>query len=161
MFNVELYELSLSKQGLDEKAAMEQVQLVQVLETLSFMGYYVRRYALDTEPRAFLESWEGSKALDLEGDSAFPMLFVDDELRCSGHYPSLEEWANLTEIEDLEQRLLPLPEDAKEAMMAGQSMADWLYSQDATSASACASCGCGGCSGCGCGSWDEEDEDLI
>ena len=144
MKNIELYEMGLwnatgiytEEQGQADEARAGMVELANVLNTLEQMGFYVQRYSLSNNPRAFLSNPIVSHMIQSSGDEGFPCLFIDDEPMLDGRYPTMAEWAEWCEVPDLADQLVPLSQDEL----------DELNGVD------CApSAGCGGCTGCASG----------
>ena len=69
------------------------VQFAGHLKWLQDRGVEVRRFNLSQNPAAFVENEIVKAALAEKGEAALPLVFVDSQVRASGHYPEREELA--------------------------------------------------------------------
>ena len=74
------------------------VQLSGFLKGLDKDGYQVERYNLSQEPSAYVQNQQVAQILKDKGTDALPLIFVDDEVVCSGEYPSIDELAELLKV---------------------------------------------------------------
>lgn len=142
MKNIELFDASLPCPGgiYGENPDPRMIEVANVLNTLEQHGYYVHRYDMAVEPRAYVLNPEVRKILETRLDDGFPVLLVDDEVVVSGHYPSLQEWEAASGLERLSEQLIPLTEAELESLKG-----------DASLSGGCGPEGCSGCAG-GCAS---------
>jgi hypothetical protein len=71
------------------------VQLAGFLKNLDSASVKVERYNLSQEPGAYTANEAVAAALKEMGTAALPLVFIDDELICSGGYPDLEDLSSL------------------------------------------------------------------
>lgn len=107
----------------------ERLSFLSFLYTLRAEDAPLAQYNLIDHPREFMRHKEVARFLDEQGDEAFPLLFVDDELKWQGVYPTLDVLAAELDCADLLERLQTPPAE----FFAGD----------------CGEGGCAGCSGCG------------
>jgi hypothetical protein len=75
------------------------VQLASFIKGLDKNTYSVERYNLAQQPEAYTASQVVAKALKEKGADALPLIFIDDEMVCSGKYPSVDELAGLINLD--------------------------------------------------------------
>ncbi len=109
----------------------ERMGFLNFLYTLRAINAPLEQYNLIDHPREFINNKQVAQFLDEQGDEAFPLLFVDDELTWQGFYPTLDVLAAELKCSDLLGRLQSPPAE----FFAGD----------------CGEGGCAGCSGCGDG----------
>ena len=145
MKNIEIFEMGMDTYYEPDSPDYERdmVEQATVLNTLEFMGYFIRRYDLMSSPRAFIENGYVAQLLQSSGDEAFPVVIVDDELRTSGSLPSVEEWGEICGIESLRERLIPLTEEQVRLLHGESPCAVMAAAGDQPFG------GCAGCTGCG------------
>ena len=71
-----------------------------MLDLLSKQGVTVERFNLSTVPQAFVDNKEVGKLLQDKGVEALPAIYVNDELKQTGSYPTTAEvaaWFGLQE----------------------------------------------------------------
>ena len=79
------------------------VQLAAFLSKLDANQYQVERYNLAQQPEAYSFNAAVSKQLQEKGVDALPLFFVDDQLKCSGHYPEIKELSGWLKISGVEE----------------------------------------------------------
>jgi arsenite-transporting ATPase len=75
------------------------VEFAGTLKTLRKQGVTVRRWNLAQQPQAFAENPKVKELLAELGKDGLPFIFVNNELKTSGHYPKLTELYGLLGIE--------------------------------------------------------------
>lgn len=75
------------------------VEFAGALNTVMKRGILVERFGLSQQPQAFISNEKVKKLLEEKGEECLPLIFVDDELKYSGKYPSASELLNLLGIE--------------------------------------------------------------
>ncbi len=76
------------------------VEFAGTLKTLAKHGIIVQRWNLAQQPQAFTENSQVKEQLIKLGKDALPFIFVNDELKITGHYPKAEELFALLGIGD-------------------------------------------------------------
>lgn len=74
------------------------VQLSAFLKGLVPEEVAVERYNLSQQPAAYVDNAEVSAILADRGTDALPLFFVDDQLICSGAYPTPDELAEQLQL---------------------------------------------------------------
>ncbi len=67
---------------------------------LEDLGIDVQRMDRLGYPEAFMENEEVRETLEQEGPECLPMVFLDEVLVCSGHYPGADEAASWFAFDD-------------------------------------------------------------
>lgn len=129
MKNLRIFEVVEFDDLQTAKERPERLRFLNFLYTLAVRGLPYEQYNLIEDPIAFMSDEKVAAVLEDKGDSGFPLLFIDDELKWQGSYPSVEELAEAIGQKELADKLESLPERFFET--------------------ACGSGGCAGCSGCG------------
>lgn len=81
------------------KVNPELVEFAGALNTVMKRGILIERFGLSQQPDAFVSDEKVKKLLEEKGKDCLPLIFVDDELKISGRYPSASELFNLLGIE--------------------------------------------------------------
>jgi hypothetical protein len=76
------------------------VEFAGTLKTLAKHGIAVERWNLAQQPQAFTENSQVKEQLTKLGKDSLPLIFVNDELKITGHYPKAEELFALLGIGD-------------------------------------------------------------
>ena len=77
---------------------LQLVRFAADLDWLHSQGVAVERFNLSAQPGAFAEDAAVRAALEKDGETALPLVKVDDEVKSSGVYPSRDDlaaWAGL------------------------------------------------------------------
>ena len=78
----------------------ELLRISVMLDLLSKQGVTVERFNLSTVPQAFVDNKEVGKLLQEKGVEVLPAIYVNDELKQTGSYPTTAEvaaWFGLQE----------------------------------------------------------------
>ncbi len=84
------------------------VRFAADLDWVKGQGISVVRYNLSQQPGAFTEDVAVKVALQAQGEKALPIVKVNDEIKCSGSYPSRVELAAWVGIEARAVRFTPV-----------------------------------------------------
>jgi hypothetical protein len=79
--------------GPDVNASL--VEFAGALKSAAEKGTQVERYNLAQKPQAFAENEQVKKNLEKKGSGRLPLIFLNDELKISGRYPSAAELSAL------------------------------------------------------------------
>lgn len=74
------------------------VHLAAFLRGLDKKAYSVERYNLSQQPGAYATHPVVAKTLQEKGTDALPLIFINEDLICSGDYPTPDELADQLKI---------------------------------------------------------------
>lgn len=75
------------------------VEFAGAVKTAAEHGVAVERFNLAQQPQAFAQNPQVKKHLAELGHSKLPFIYIDDQLKLSGRYPSAKELLSLLEID--------------------------------------------------------------
>ncbi len=80
------------------------VEFAGALKAIAEKGGKVERYNLSQKPQSFAENGQVKKLLEEKGSKCLPLIFLNDELKFSGKYPTTADLFELLGIKSVSKK---------------------------------------------------------